>query len=94
MNCLIVSGPISNPPIISGISETGTVCVDCGVSILSATITSTGSFNSTELILILDNIFFASGIIDSSTKELPISFPLAFKKVKAIPPPIKMESAI
>ena len=41
----------------------------------------------------LERIFLASSNRELSIKDFPISIPRAFKKVNAIPPPIKILSA-
>mmetsp|Transcript_198 Transcript_198/g.859 ORF Transcript_198/g.859 Transcript_198/m.859 type:complete len:256 (+) Transcript_198:40-807(+) len=85
---LVDSGPLSSPIQPSGILSNETTCVSASASNLSATIISTGRMSSLSSFSAFAITALAVSMKSSSTREVPTSRPLAFRKVKTIPPPM------
>ena len=84
----VVFGPISKPIQPEGISWTDVIRIGAEESIFSAATQSTGRRRSIPFFWAVSIIVLAVTRRSSSTRDLPTSKPLAFKKVKAIPPPM------
>ena len=82
---------MSSPILLSGILSTSTVENSASLLNSAATTVSTGR---TIFPFDLVNRSFAKSNLSSSTNEVPMFFPSAFKKVNIIAPPIKILSAL
>mmetsp|Transcript_32907 Transcript_32907/g.48725 ORF Transcript_32907/g.48725 Transcript_32907/m.48725 type:complete len:207 (+) Transcript_32907:272-892(+) len=85
----VVLGPLSSPIHPSGISSAGTTLVLASGAKASAITISEGRMSSFPSFSALAMTSFAVSTKSSSTSDVPTLRPLAFKKVKTIPPPIK-----
>src|SRR5690554_3484806 len=90
LNLSTVFGPISKPISSAGIASNVRILVS--VSLSNALPVTTSTPNS-SLPSANANNSLAKSTLSNSTKDLPTSWPCAFKKVNAIPPPINTLSA-
>mmetsp|Transcript_56191 Transcript_56191/g.62834 ORF Transcript_56191/g.62834 Transcript_56191/m.62834 type:complete len:290 (-) Transcript_56191:549-1418(-) len=84
----VVSGPLSSPIHPSGMLSADTTFELASAEKASATIMSEGRRMIFPSFSALANTSLAVPTKSSSTREVPTSRPLAFKKVKTIPPPM------
>ncbi len=89
-----VSGPMSSPCQSSGISLVFTTSVLASLLKSSAISVSTGSRSFTFFSFAFSSRLFASSILSSSSRDLPILPPIAFVKVYAMPPPMSSTSTL
>mmetsp|Transcript_12274 Transcript_12274/g.25426 ORF Transcript_12274/g.25426 Transcript_12274/m.25426 type:complete len:224 (+) Transcript_12274:332-1003(+) len=89
---LVASGPLSSPIHPSGMASAATIWVSASLSNLSATTMSEGRRMVFPSLSALAMTSLAVSTKSSSTREVPTSRPLAFKKVKTIPPPMTILS--
>ena len=71
-----------------------TTSVSCPSFTSSAIMPSTGNSTRTPFALARSSNSFANSILSASNNDVPISFPVALRKVYAIPPPIRMVSTL
>mmetsp|Transcript_18106 Transcript_18106/g.44733 ORF Transcript_18106/g.44733 Transcript_18106/m.44733 type:complete len:210 (-) Transcript_18106:668-1297(-) len=88
----VVLGPLSSPIQPSGMASAATTWVSASSANLSATMMSEGSKMVFPSLSALAMTSLAVSTKSSSTREVPTLRPLAFKKVKTIPPPMMMTS--
>mmetsp|Transcript_18107 Transcript_18107/g.44738 ORF Transcript_18107/g.44738 Transcript_18107/m.44738 type:complete len:210 (-) Transcript_18107:668-1297(-) len=88
----VVLGPLSRPIQPSGMASTATTLESASSANLSAITMSLGSKMVLPMVLAFSRTPLAVSTKSSSTKEVPTPSPLAFKKVKTMPPPIIMTS--
>ena len=84
----IAFGPISSPCHPSGICFESTVTVSVSFVNSFPHTVSIGSNNFTPFIFAFSIVSFAISNRSNSQIEFPTSYPIAFKNVKVIPPPI------
>mmetsp|Transcript_8419 Transcript_8419/g.20805 ORF Transcript_8419/g.20805 Transcript_8419/m.20805 type:complete len:254 (+) Transcript_8419:313-1074(+) len=84
----VVSGPLSSPIHPSGMASAGTTLLLASALKASAITMSEGRRMVFPSFSALAMTSFAVSTKSSSTREVPTSRPLAFKKVKTIPPPM------
>mmetsp|Transcript_10810 Transcript_10810/g.20812 ORF Transcript_10810/g.20812 Transcript_10810/m.20812 type:complete len:221 (-) Transcript_10810:614-1276(-) len=89
---LVESGPLSRPIQPSGMASALTILVLASAANLSAMTMSEGRRISFPSFSALAMTSLAVSTKSSSTKEVPTPYPLAFKKVKTIPPPMTILS--
>ena len=94
VNNSTVFSPMSRPIISLGILSASTVIIS--VSFLNSLphTASIGTKNSTFFSFALSITDLANPMLSSSKRDFPTSYPLAFRKVYAIPPPIIRESTL
>ena len=90
----MVCGPISTILKSGGIFSINTVLVLVSALISLATITSTGSNKHTPFLVAFSIRPTAVPSLSASTNDRPVSYDLAFRKVAAIPPPIRRQSTL
>mmetsp|Transcript_10778 Transcript_10778/g.18200 ORF Transcript_10778/g.18200 Transcript_10778/m.18200 type:complete len:233 (+) Transcript_10778:247-945(+) len=88
----VVSGPLSSPIQPSGMASTATTWVSASAEKESATTMSTGRMISFPSSSALAMTSLAVSRKSSSQREVPVSRPLALRKVKTIPPPMTIFS--
>src|SRR5262249_35051134 len=91
VNRLIDPGPISRPILSLGIASAATVCGGESAANFSATTMSIGSRSTSTYV---SSSRRQVSIISSSSSDFPTEKPSAARKVKHIPPPITMLSAL
>mmetsp|Transcript_63882 Transcript_63882/g.96359 ORF Transcript_63882/g.96359 Transcript_63882/m.96359 type:complete len:221 (-) Transcript_63882:275-937(-) len=89
---LVVSGPLSSPIQPSGMESAGTILVSASAANLLAITISEGRRMVFPSFSALAMTSLAVSTKSSSTRESPTPSPLAFKKVKTIPPPMTTTS--
>ena len=93
VNIFIDSGPMSKPCHPSGISLESTVFISVSFENSFPQTVSTGNNNFTPFSSAFFIVSFAKSILSNSQIESPTLYPIAFKKVYVIPPPIIILSA-
>ena len=93
------SGPMSRPIWPAGMASAATVLGRPGALVLrsgnsGATTTSSGRTSSTPFFSARSMYSRTTGSWSSWTRDEPISWPLALRKVKTMPPPMSRRSAL
>mmetsp|Transcript_16874 Transcript_16874/g.40331 ORF Transcript_16874/g.40331 Transcript_16874/m.40331 type:complete len:210 (-) Transcript_16874:730-1359(-) len=88
----VAAGPLSSPIQPSGMASALTTWVSASAANLSATMMSDGRRMVLPSFSALARTSLAVSTKSSSTREVPTLRPLAFKKVKTMPPPITILS--
>lgn len=93
------AGPMSRPIRSAGMASAATVVASAGALVFrsgnaGATTASTGRTSSTPVFSARSMYSRTAGIWSSWRRDAPTSWPLALRKVKAMPPPMRMRSAL
>lgn len=93
------SGPMSRPIRSAGTASAATVVALAGALVFRSgnsgpTTTSTGRTSSTPFFSARAMYSLTAGIWSSWRREMPTSYPLALRKVYAMPPPMRIRSAL